>query len=122
MSAAEAVEGTIDGVLDWVGDDPARAREAYLAEVEGKGRSTLLARLDAIANADDEPEAAAPEPEEDETEPEAAAPQVGPVKYRALKRMHAQGVVYEPGDLVPPAGTWTRVEGYVRAGWLEVVE
>ena len=126
MSAADAVEGTIDGVLDWVGDDPARAREAYLAEVEGKNRSTLLARLDAIANADDEPEAAAPEPEAAAPEPEAAAPepeeQAGPVKYRALKRMHAGGVVYQVGDLVPPAGEWSRVEGYVRAGWLEIVE
>lgn len=119
---SEVVEGTIDEVLEWVGDDPVRAQEAYLAEVEGKGRSTLLDKLDALANENAEAEAG-------ETEPEAAAPQeveapatAGSGRYRALKRMHAQGVVYEPGDIVGPAATWSRVEGYVRSGWLEEVD
>ena len=127
MSAADAVEGTIDGVLDWVGDDPARAREAYLAEVEGKNRSTLLARLDAIANADDEPEAAAPEPEAAAPEPEAAAPepeeQAGPVKYLFGKRVGKMGLgcygCHRLGDKGSDIGPDLNEEGdKVKKEWL----
>jgi len=43
-------EGTVQDVLDWVGDDPERAQEALDAEQAGAGRSTLIAKLEAIAS------------------------------------------------------------------------
>jgi len=45
--AEDVPEGTIATVLDWVGDDPARAQQAYDAEQAGQQRSTLLAELEA---------------------------------------------------------------------------
>lgn len=102
-------DGTIEDVLAWVGEDQSRAAEAYLAEIDGKGRKTLLDRLDALANTDADGNTDAEADESDEPQ------------YRARKRMQAQGTVYQPGDLVPPAASWTRVESYVRAGWLEEV-
>lgn len=41
--------GTVQDVLDWVGDDPARAQEALDAEQAGQQRSTLIAQLESIA-------------------------------------------------------------------------
>lgn len=38
-------DGTIDEVLDWVGDDEQRAEEALQAELAGKRRKTLVDRL-----------------------------------------------------------------------------
>lgn len=45
----EAVpDGTIDEVMDWVGEDPSRASRALSAEKAGQNRQTLLAKLEAI--------------------------------------------------------------------------
>jgi hypothetical protein len=115
---AEVPEGTIDDVLEWVGDDSGRAREAYLAEVEGKGRSTLLTRLDAIANETSEAEP------EDETEPE-AEPEDEPAddgpQYATTKRIRYRGKWYEPGEVLPGAGKWPRIESWVRTGYVKLV-
>jgi hypothetical protein len=110
--------GTIDDVLDQVGDDAALAAEALELERADKNRSTLISRLESIVESASESESASepPEPPADE------APGAAEKKYRALKRMQAMGNVYQPGDLVPPAGSWVRVESYVRAGWLEEVD
>jgi len=47
----EPPDGNIDDVLDWVGDDPARARTALEVEQSesGKGRSSLIGTLTGIA-------------------------------------------------------------------------
>lgn len=47
----EPPDGNIDDVLDWVGDDPARARQALEVEQSesGKGRSSLIGTLTGIA-------------------------------------------------------------------------
>lgn len=43
------VDGTIETVMAWVGDDPERALEAHEAESEkDKPRSTLLSRLEDV--------------------------------------------------------------------------
>lgn len=47
-SAESVPDGTAGDVLAWVGDDVDRAKAAAAAEVEGKGRKTLLADLDRI--------------------------------------------------------------------------
>ena len=47
-------------VLEWVDDDPERALEAFLAESEGKGRKSLLEKLEEIGDF---------EPAEDEEQP-----------------------------------------------------
>lgn len=44
-------DGTVSDVLDWVGDDPARAREALDAEQAGQNRATLVAELEKRAAA-----------------------------------------------------------------------
>jgi hypothetical protein len=46
----EVVQGTAQDVLDWVGDDPARAQQALDAELAGPNRSTLIPKLEAIAS------------------------------------------------------------------------
>lgn len=43
-------DGTVQEVLDWVGDDPGRAEQALEAERLGDGRSTLITKLEAIAS------------------------------------------------------------------------
>jgi hypothetical protein len=43
-------------------------------------------------------------------------------RYRALKRIVVGNKVYKPGQLVPEAKTWTRVEAWVRSRHLELVE
>lgn len=42
-------QGTVAEILEWVGDDAARAQEALDAEYSGAGRSTLITQLEAIA-------------------------------------------------------------------------
>lgn len=42
-------DGTVQDVLDWVGDDPDRARQALEAERAGQNRSTLISELEARA-------------------------------------------------------------------------
>lgn len=44
--ASDVPEGTIADVLNWVGDDPARASQALEAEEAGQNRSTLIAELE----------------------------------------------------------------------------
>lgn len=41
----------------------------------------------------------------------------GPV-YVARKKITVKGKVYRPGDVVPEANEWTRVETWVRSGYL----
>lgn len=49
-------QGTAQEVLDWVGSDPARAQEALYAEYERPTpRSTLIAKLEPINAAQEEP-------------------------------------------------------------------
>lgn len=45
----EVPGGTIADILDWVGDDPDRAARALAVEEETTARSTLMAKLRAIA-------------------------------------------------------------------------
>jgi hypothetical protein len=45
-------DGTVQDVLDWVGDDPGRAQAALDAEQAGAQRSTLITRLEALAVTD----------------------------------------------------------------------
>jgi len=45
----EVPNGTVQDVLDWVGDDSDRAQEALEAERAGQNRSTLITQLEAIA-------------------------------------------------------------------------
>lgn len=56
-------------------------------------------------------ETVAEEPEFEEPEPIAA-------KYVAAKRFTYNDHVYRPGDPVPGAEGWFRVEAWVRARWL----
>lgn len=72
-----APQGTIAEVLDWVGNDPARAREALDAEYAGPNRSTLISQLEAIASATQEDPMTAPGANETlpaQGDPEALAP------------------------------------------------
>jgi len=80
-------QGTVAEVLDWVGDDPARANEALDAEYDGQNRSTLIAQLEAIAEEapmSDEPAVApaAEQPAEVELFAEDEGTIVGPVHLR----------------------------------------
>ncbi|MFI6299551.1 hypothetical protein ACIBEJ_48710 [Nonomuraea sp. NPDC050790] len=53
LDGTEATGGTIAEILAWVGDDTDRAAQAREAEAgREKSRSTLLAKLDEIINAD----------------------------------------------------------------------
>lgn len=45
------VSGKVEDVLDRVGSDPVAAAEALEAEQEGKGRVSLVEKLEAIAGA-----------------------------------------------------------------------
>lgn len=45
-AGGDVPDGTVDEVLDWVGDDPDRAQQALQAEQEGQNRSTLIAELE----------------------------------------------------------------------------
>jgi hypothetical protein len=69
-------EGTVQEVLDWVGDDPTRAASALDAERNGQQRSTLMTKLEAIASGGgtDVTETEAP----DNTLPEVDGPNVDP--------------------------------------------
>jgi hypothetical protein len=44
----EVPDGTIDDVLNWVGDDPSRASRALTVERAGQNRTTLVSKLEAI--------------------------------------------------------------------------
>jgi hypothetical protein len=48
--------GTVQDVLDWVGDDPERAQEALVAERDGQNRSTLVSQLESISCGGDDDE------------------------------------------------------------------
>lgn len=50
MSEQQVPEGTVAEVLDWVGDDPGRARAALDAERTGANRSSLINQIEPIAN------------------------------------------------------------------------
>jgi hypothetical protein len=51
---SDVPDGTVTEVLAWVGDDPDRAEAALEAERLGAGRTTLMSRLEAIADEEDE--------------------------------------------------------------------
>jgi hypothetical protein len=60
-------EGTVQEVLDWVGNDPASARAALDKERAGQNRATLTSKLEAIA--------ASSPPEEPQVTEETMAPE-----------------------------------------------
>lgn len=114
---SEVPEGTIDDVMEWVGDDAERAKLAYTAEVAGKGRTTLLDKLTAVAGEPtDGP--AQPEAEEPEDLPAIIKRKAGKT-FVANKRLRYQGKWYEPGDVIPGADTWPRVESWLRQGYIK---
>jgi hypothetical protein len=51
----------------------------------------------------------------------AVAKVVGPV-YVARKKITVKGKVFRPGDVVPDASSWTRIESWVRTGYLSLEE
>lgn len=55
------------------------------------------------------------------TAKKAVAKVVGPV-YVARKKITVKGKVFRPGDVVPDASSWTRVESWVRAGYVSLEE
>src|SRR3954464_12284366 len=50
MSEQQVPQGTVAEVLDWVGQDPGRARAALDAECAGANRSSLINQIEPIAN------------------------------------------------------------------------
>lgn len=66
-------DGTVQEVVDWVGDDPARAQQALDAERAGQNRTTLIAQLEPIAakEASAVTETTTPEQQEEIIEPPA---------------------------------------------------
>lgn len=46
--ASEVPEGTINEVMEWVGEDQDRAQTALDAELTDKGRKTLIDRLEEV--------------------------------------------------------------------------
>lgn len=50
MSEQQVPQGTVAEVLEWVGQDPARARAALDAECAGANRSSLINQIEPIAN------------------------------------------------------------------------
>ena len=46
---------------------------------------------------------------------------VGPV-YIACRKLTVKGKIYRPGDVVPEANSWTRIETWVRTGYLKLEE
>src|SRR4051812_32490787 len=65
---SDVPDGTVQEVLDWVGQDPGRAGAALHVEEIGAGRTTLLNKLGAIASAqpEEEPVTEDPQPVVDE--------------------------------------------------------
>jgi hypothetical protein len=53
---------------------------------------------------------------------EAAAVVTGGVTYIARKPIKIGAKKFKIGDVVPEASSWTRVESWVRSGYLDVVE
>lgn len=46
----------------------------------------------------------------------------GGVKYVARRQLKIGAKRFKPGDAVPEAASWTRVEAWVRSGYIEEVE
>lgn len=46
----------------------------------------------------------------------------GGVKYVARRALKVGSRRYKPGDVVPEAASWTRVEAWVRSGYIDEVE
>jgi hypothetical protein len=46
----------------------------------------------------------------------------GGVKYVARRPLKIGAKKFKPGDAVPEAASWTRVEAWVRSGYIEEVE
>lgn len=44
-------EGTVDEIMEWVGDDPAKALRALEAETAGKARKSLIGKLEKLLEA-----------------------------------------------------------------------
>jgi hypothetical protein len=60
--------GTVQDVLEWVGDDPDRAGAALAVEQTGVQRSTLMSKLEAIASQPEEADTMTDRETVDETE------------------------------------------------------
>lgn len=107
----EVPQGTAQDVLDWVGDDPARAQQALDAELAGPNRSTLIPKLEAIASKEapvSETTTAEPEVEAAEEVPAPTPPtEVNVVAEEAtISPIHARDTEVEVPDdasLVPAA-------------------
>jgi hypothetical protein len=69
-------EGTVQDVLDWVGDDPGRAQEALDAENAGQQRSTLITQLEAICPKEDNTVSDTATQAPDDTSPTSASEEV----------------------------------------------
>lgn len=51
-----------------------------------------------------------------------AAPVVAGPSYVARKTLRLNGRLIKPGTVVPEAGSWPRVESWVRAGYIDLVK
>jgi hypothetical protein len=103
----EVPQGTAQDVLDWVGDDPARAQQALDAELAGPNRSTLIPKLEAIASKEAPVSETTTEPEAAEEVPAPTPPtEVNVVADEAtISPIHARDTEVEVPDdasLVPP--------------------
>jgi hypothetical protein len=76
---SDVPDGTVQEVLDWVGDDPGRAGAALHVEEIGAGRTTLLTKLGAIASAQPAEEAPVTEDPQPVVDEETGEPIVPPV-------------------------------------------
>src|SRR4051794_16495528 len=61
MSEQQVPQGTVAEVLEWVGNDPARARAALDAECAGANRSSLINQIEPIANRPEDNVSSTPE-------------------------------------------------------------
>lgn len=108
-------DGTIDEVMEWVGDDPAKAAAALAAEKEGKDRATLKKKLEPMtgdevpaAPAQPAPEASAPAPTpapEDTSTPPPAAEAPAPAPQEAAQPQGQESAPAPEPTPVPAATT-----------------
>lgn len=54
--------------------------------------------------------------------PKPVTPELSSPKYVARKSMQIGGRKIRIGDVVPEAVSWPRIESWIRAGYLDVVE
>lgn len=88
--------GTMQDVLDWVGNDPGRAQEALDAERAGQNRSTLISQLEAICPREDNTVSES-DPGAPGTDPGAPDPDPGTETTTPGTETGAPGTGTEPG-------------------------